>query len=569
MPAPFPRTTAPRRPPCGAPAPRAAALVAVVVAGVVAAVAQVAVGARGADERTYLDVPRVTATDAAYFRGLLSAASDGVVRIALFGDSQETAPAGFGRQYVAHLNARFAKVFGPATESVVYSNIDQVDPPQWLAATQASRALAPTTLRSSQTLPNFTVHALVTGSGAPLEWQRTLFLHDAARTTDPLLDGGPWFEQQGPFVAEVLAVRRKDSPGLFWRNRPTDLDVPDWSSPTVGSGALAFGKKTPPGAFEWLSTPPLGFGGRAHLQLELRGASAKTGQEVAGVRFRSLADDRGVVVQSLARGGMRLRDVIGDHADAGPMLRALAPSVAVIQLGANDAGFGPTREEWREELVATIGWIRSRMEDPQFPILLAAELRAGGSATAFATIDWMPVVAHDLAIADPRILALNLRRVTEEEYGWGRWSMRYLFDTAHLQPYAQRLEAEAFVGELARALDIADPGCAAPSWADCVRSWGSVCLSGGCVPVIDVEAVLFGIDWNGVGSDCDDADGDGVPDACPAGGPADINRDGFVDGADLAAVLADWGLAESAADLDGNGVVGAGDLAIVLGAWNP
>jgi len=559
----------PEQPRTCVPARRAPLALAVSGALALLPLAATPAAAAGDDPRTYRDVPRATAADAAYFRAILGAASGDVVRIALFGDSQETAPAGFGRQYVAHLNARFAKVFGPATESVVYSNIDQVDPPQWLAATQASRALAPTTLPASQTLPNFVVHALLAGSGAPLDWQRTLFLHDAARTTDPLLDGGPWFEQQGPYVAEVLAVRSKVAPGLVWRNRPTDLDVPDWSAPTVEGGFLSFGKKAPVEPLAWLSTPPLSFAGRAHLQVEFRGASAKTGQQIAGVRFRSLAADRGVVVQSIARGGMRLGDIVGDHPDAGPMLRAIAPSVAVIHLGANDAVYGPTRAEWRKKLVEAIARIRLFMNDPQFPVVIASELRAGGSATAFATIDWMPVVAHDLALADPRILALNLRRVTEEEYGWGLWSMRYLVDTAHFQPYAQRLEAEAFVGELTRALGIPDPGCVEPAWADCVRSWGSACLSGGCVPIIDVEAALFGVDWNGVGSDCDDGDGDGVPDACPSGGLADINRDGFVDGADLSFVLADWGLAGSAADLDGNGIVGAGDLAIVLGAWNP
>lgn len=521
------------------------------------------------DERTYRDVPRVTATDAPYFRALFASASKGVLRVALFGDSQETAPAGFGRQYVAHLNARFAKVFGPATESVVYSNIDQVDPPQWLAATQASRALAPTTLAPDEVLPNFTVHALLEGSGAPLEWQRTLFLHDAARTTDPLLDDGPWFEAQGPYIAEVLAVRRKGSPGLSWRNRPTDLDVPDWNSPVVGAGSLAFGKKTPVGAFAWLASPPLSFGGRRHLQLEIRGASATVGQDVVGVRFRSVAGDRGVVVQSIARGGMRLGDILGQHADAGAMLRALAPRVAVLHLGANDAVLGPTREGWRAQLVDTIAWIRAEMGDPQFPIVLAAELRAGGSQTAFTAIDWMPVVAHDLAAADPRILALNLRRITEEEYGWGRWSMRYLIDTAHFFPYAQRLEAEAFVGELSRALAIADPGCASPSWADCVRAWGSACLQGGCAPIIEVEAELFHVNWNGVGSTCDDLDGDGLPDECPSAGLGDINKDGRIDGADLAILLADWNLSGSLADLDGDGKVGAPDLAILLAAWRP
>jgi hypothetical protein len=250
------------------------------------------------------------------------------------------------------------------------------------------------------------------------------------------------------------------------------------------------------------------------------------------------------------------------------MLRALSPRVAVLHLGANDAGNGPTRAEWRAQLESTIAWIRTQMGDPAFPVILAAELRVGASALAAATIDWMPVVAHDLAIADPRILALNLRRITEDEYGWGQWSMRYLVDTAHFHPYAQRLEAKAFVGELSRVLGLDDPACAQPAWADCVRAWGSACLQGGCVPVIDVEAELFGVDWNGVGSTCDDADGDGVPDACPPAGLGDINRDGFIDGADLAVVLAYWGLDFPDADLDGNGIVGAGDLAIVLGAWN-
>ena len=523
----------------------------------------------GDDARTFLDVPRVTATDAAFFRGMFESSSKSVVRVAILGDSQETAPAGFGREYVAHLNARFARVFGPATESVIYSNIDQVDPPQWLAATQASRAWVPPALLPEETLPNFVMQALVAGEGRAIDWQRTLFLHDASRTTDAMLDDGPWFEQQGPYIAEVLAVRRKVAPGVVWRNRPTDLDYPDPSAPFAQGGALVFDKGTAVGSFAWLPTTPLSFAGRRHLQVEFRGASATIGQEVAGVRFRSLAADRGVVVQSLGAGGMRLRDFLDRHGQCGAMLRAIAPRVAVLHYGANDAGWGPTREEWRSELAATILWIRQQMGDAAFPIVIAADMRVSASSIAAEAIDGMPVVAHDLAAADPRILALNLRRITEEEYGWGRWSMRYLVDTAHFQPYAQRLEAEAFVGELMRALEIADPGCRKPLWADCVRAWGSACMPGGCVPMIDLEASMSSGQWNGVGSTCDDADGDGVPDICPPGGLGDINLDGFIDGVDLAFVLADWGLAKSPADLSGNGTVGAEDLAILLGAWAP
>jgi hypothetical protein len=47
--------------------------------------------------------------------------------------------------------------------------------------------------------------------------------------------------------------------------------------------------------------------------------------------------------------------------------------------------------------------------------------------------------------------------------------------------------------------------------------------------------------------------------------PADLNDDNVVDGADLAALLGSWGLAQN--DLDGNGVVDGADLASLLGSW--
>ena len=47
----------------------------------------------------------------------------------------------------------------------------------------------------------------------------------------------------------------------------------------------------------------------------------------------------------------------------------------------------------------------------------------------------------------------------------------------------------------------------------------------------------------------------------------DLDGDGDIDGADLAALLGAWGQKNSSADLDGNGVVDGADLALLLGAW--
>jgi len=53
--------------------------------------------------------------------------------------------------------------------------------------------------------------------------------------------------------------------------------------------------------------------------------------------------------------------------------------------------------------------------------------------------------------------------------------------------------------------------------------------------------------------------------------PADLDGDGVVDAADLASLIAAWGVCPASgdcpADLDGDGSVGASDLASLIAAW--
>ncbi|MBX3354898.1 MAG: hypothetical protein KF724_04290 [Phycisphaeraceae bacterium] len=61
---------------------------------------------------------------------------------------------------------------------------------------------------------------------------------------------------------------------------------------------------------------------------------------------------------------------------------------------------------------------------------------------------------------------------------------------------------------------------------------------------------------------------DGIPDNC--GCLADLDKDGSVNGADLALILGAWGVNPgSPSDLNLDGVVNGADIAIVLGAWGP
>ncbi len=107
------------------------------------------------------------------------------------------------------------------------------------------------------------------------------------------------------------------------------------------------------------------------------------------------------------------------------------------------------------------------------------------------------------------------------------------------------------------------PGCSTNEIVDCDESgacWPNVWVGDGfCDGVAQVyEANFCCLELDG--GDCSLLECGLLPE--------DINGDGTVNGADLAALLSGWGSSAAALDLDGNGTVGGGDLARLLGAWS-
>lgn len=94
-------------------------------------------------------------------------------------------------------------------------------------------------------------------------------------------------------------------------------------------------------------------------------------------------------------------------------------------------------------------------------------------------------------------------------------------------------------------------------------------LASACLDIVTApDCNLNGVpDANDIASGTSaDTDMDGVPDEC--GCSADLNGDGAVGGADLAALLGSWGTcAQCAPDLTGDGQVAADDLAMLLSQW--
>ena len=107
----------------------------------------------------------------------------------------------------------------------------------------------------------------------------------------------------------------------------------------------------------------------------------------------------------------------------------------------------------------------------------------------------------------------------------------------------------------------------APGYPSMIE-WSADCNSDGFV---DYGQILSGslADFNrsGVPDTCECAINPSLPFCCPG----DIYRNGRVDGADLGALLSEWGPVTplTNSDLDGNGQVNGADLGILLAYWGP
>jgi hypothetical protein len=101
-----------------------------------------------------------------------------------------------------------------------------------------------------------------------------------------------------------------------------------------------------------------------------------------------------------------------------------------------------------------------------------------------------------------------------------------------------------------------------------IIEWDADCNSDG---IVDYGQILTGIladaNSNGVPDTCECATNPSLPSCCPG----DIYRNGRVDGADLGALLSEWGPVTplTNSDLDGNGEVNGADLGILLSHWGP
>ena len=111
-------------------------------------------------------------------------------------------------------------------------------------------------------------------------------------------------------------------------------------------------------------------------------------------------------------------------------------------------------------------------------------------------------------------------------------------------------------------------GNGTPTITRAIIEWSADCNSDG---IVDYGQILTGAladaNSNGIPDSCECATNPSLPSCCPG----DIYRNGRVDGADLGALLSEWGPVTplTNSDLDGNGQVNGADLGILLAHWGP
>ena len=406
----------------------------------------------------------------ARFAALWSQARTRTVRIALLGDSQETAPEGRGDVYVPRLQYEAWLRYGNVPETVVagYHTYGGQTVPfgDWLlSGVAAGPGASPTRVAPERLLPGIPAAAHAAPAGPQSvngQWYGQLTaLEQDARGVNPAA-GIPtnveYICMQGGVRAEIFAATHPSSGGILWIARPGDLGLTpatyfNYFAPAALQGEIDVSELA---RQEFLVksfvTPVLSLNGLRYLQLELLGNLMTALTDIIGVRFKSEACPGGIVFQDLSAGGLSVKDFVEQYGEAGDLFRAMGFDAAILHFGANDIAQSATAETFRANTEALIARIRTWTGDPTFPVILMSDpYRKGLDPRMEEEYDLYPGAQRAIAAVDPNVLVVNSRRLMDE-LGWKADRpdrlTEVLMDDVHYTPRGAIELAEAEMGEL-------------------------------------------------------------------------------------------------------------------------
>lgn len=246
------------------------------------------------------------------------------------------------------------------------------------------------------------------------------------------LYGGHYFNPADEWVADVYVASKSGGPTtMAWQNRPHTPTAP-FFTPSAGATVFASGTLSFPGAdsatYQILkdTTGVLGFNSLERVQLRLNGSSG--GNALIGVRFRNLTRPTGITVTAFGEGGYGWLNWINNHNDAELYAQAVDTDIYIFQLGTNDIFGGASLANFKsrtQAYIATIkGWTdaaRAAAGKPPAVFVLCSQWVRYHDGTTDIKNNYaqVPGIYAEVADedADGRVVALNLRRATEER-GW-------------------------------------------------------------------------------------------------------------------------------------------------------
>lgn len=376
---------------------------------------------------SFLDVPNSFTRDPGVFTRLFSRADSEIIRIAMFGDSQETAPGGAGSIYVPRLNYEMFLRFGSASETIMvgYGSFGGGAPyGAWLLTGHgAGPGPSNTRVSSSRILPNITVKAhstknLASNINGQVYGQLSVLRQHGERLDpetgiDTELE---YFCMGSSVMAEIFAATYPGSGEVSYYAKPTNsVSVGNFFESISVSGILSMGLDSNAFAIKSMITPNLTLNGLGFQQIELVGSDDSKLTDIVGVRYKSDQCSRGVVIHSFSAGGYTVASHINNHNDAGSMFKALGFHAAILHIGANDAGQGVTAAKYYDQMKQLISMIRAWQQDNSFPIIIMVEVyRTGLTDNVEKEFSRYAGVVYKIALEDSNVKIINSRKILHE-----------------------------------------------------------------------------------------------------------------------------------------------------------
>jgi len=393
------------------------------------------------------------------FNDLLEQAATRQVDLLILGSSIYTV-GGNGGYAVAALNAEFGELYGnvPATAWMPVGASFGTSPPSQLGARVADSAgsAAPSGYASSYALPTFDVYKYTTWSGTSLQLEPNAFSAVPSefgipgayfRTGAAQLYRPEWIcTSYGGVSSEASSATTF---GWHVLKRSTDISYAPWGA--VFSGGT--GGRTTLNQVTSVNIPATDLNGRAvtpnsatydawrlgcpttngaapityahdasnpYYDFILEHGSGSGQFFAAAQRWVNTTTTNGIVVSSASKTGCKMDQVLADHGNAGPLLRAMRPEIVAIALHTNSAGnsyaaydAGTPSNSYYHMGLALIDWVRTYL--PNCWIVLIPDGPRTDLTSPQETQYSLMVGAHQmLADARPNVLAINLTYALEK-----------------------------------------------------------------------------------------------------------------------------------------------------------